>query len=780
MSNTEVLVGTLETPFMPNLLSGRAFLVAALLLASSSLGQVHPAAVPTMGHRAVLVTVSTPRQLQTVLALTDDVRTCEGAGIGTFEVGMSPEQYAAFRPLGIPHQVVIEDIGAQLNEVLLENDRLRQGDDPAWFTVYRTNDEVNTRLAVLAGQFPTLATLSDIGTTFEGRTIKMIRITGPGSTANRPAIVINGDQHAREWATPMATMFAVDRLLETYATDPNIKKLVDRIDFYIIPIVNPDGYVYSHTVNANWRKNRRTPPAGSTCFGVDLNRNWAFQWGNNNGSSPDPCSDTYRGTAGFTESEIVAVKNVVDSIAGQGRLKAHLDVHANAKMLLSPWGYTTSAPPGLPLMNQLGLLMANAIATTRGTVYQYGQGSVILYINSGNARDYAYGQHGVLGWTIELAGNSFMPPQAEILPIAEEAFEGIKALAGYFASPLSIAVTGGAPAFVAPNQATNIPITITNTSGTYEPGTAKLYTRVGTSGPFTASSLTPLGGVNFQGSLPGAPCGSAVQFYIEASTTQSVVVTHPDAGVAGPLSTTAMSQVVVFTDNFESNLGWTVQNHTSLTSGAWVRVDPIGTMNGSVPAQPEDDYTPNPGVNCYVTGQGVVGGALGAADVDGGPTWLISPTIDLSGATGAAVQYARWLYNDDGDDLMTIDVSNNNGTTWVPAGNTGNTSGWKVATLNIHDFVPLTAQVRLRIGVADQPNNSITEGAIDDLQIVKLECPATCYPDCNGDGLLNLADFGCFQTNFATGNAYADCNGDTMLNLADFGCFQTKFAVGCP
>ena len=57
---------------------------------------------------------------------------------------------------------------------------------------------------------------------------------------------------------------------------------------------------------------------------------------------------------------------------------------------------------------------------------------------------------------------------------------------------------------------------------------------------------------------------------------------------------------------------------------------------------------------------------------------------------------------------------------------------------------------------------------------------ATCYPDCNGDGLLNLSDFGCFTTQFALGMAYADCNGDGIRNLADFGCFTTKFALGCP
>ncbi len=58
--------------------------------------------------------------------------------------------------------------------------------------------------------------------------------------------------------------------------------------------------------------------------------------------------------------------------------------------------------------------------------------------------------------------------------------------------------------------------------------------------------------------------------------------------------------------------------------------------------------------------------------------------------------------------------------------------------------------------------------------------PPQCYPDCNGDQILNLADFGCFQTAFASGQAYADCNGDSLFNLADFGCFQTKFATGCP
>ena len=57
---------------------------------------------------------------------------------------------------------------------------------------------------------------------------------------------------------------------------------------------------------------------------------------------------------------------------------------------------------------------------------------------------------------------------------------------------------------------------------------------------------------------------------------------------------------------------------------------------------------------------------------------------------------------------------------------------------------------------------------------------SSCYPDCTGDGVLTVSDFGCFQTRFAAGDPYADCNGDGILTVADFGCFQTRFVAGCP
>ena len=84
---------------------------------------------------------------------------------------------------------------------------------------------------------------------------------------------------------------------------------------------------------------------------------------------------------------------------------------------------------------------------------------------------------------------------------------------------------------------------------------------------------------------------------------------------------------------------------------------------------------------------------------------------------------------------------------------------------------------QLEIAALDLYSTS-TDGAFyDDASLTPV---ASCYPDCNGDGQLNLSDFGCFTTQFALAMAYADCNGDGIRNLADFGCFTTKFALGCP
>ncbi|QYU67641.1 hypothetical protein J4558_22490 [Leptolyngbya sp. 15MV] len=380
----------------------------------------------------------TPRELLTVHALSEEVLTCEGSGIGTFDVRMTSENLRRLEQTGIEHRVLIADIQAHLDQIWADDARIRRGegaggvDDLSWFSTYRSLAEIEARMVALATAYPNLATYSTIGSSIEGRSIRMLRITGPGPTTGRPAFFINATQHAREWVTPMSAMYIADRFLETYGTDTRVQHIVNNVDFYIVPVVNPDGYEFSRTSNANWRKNRRVN-SGSSCRGVDLNRNWGFQWGfDNTGSSGNPCSDIYRGSAGFSEPELQAIRAVVDQLRTENRLKVHWDIHANAQMLLSPWGYTTSNPPDLALMNTLGLLMQQGMQTVRGLTYPYGPGSQILYLNNGNARDYSYGVHGAMSWTIELTGVGFQPPVSEILPNAREAMAALLPLAEFY------------------------------------------------------------------------------------------------------------------------------------------------------------------------------------------------------------------------------------------------------------------------------------------------------------------------------------------------------------
>jgi len=168
-----------------------------------------------------------------------------------------PESMEAFSALGTPYTVLEDDVQQLIDE---EKERLlsRGPADPRsrdWFDDYKNLDAVNAKLSAMAADRPDLVTVLDIGTTLQGRHIHGVRISGPGD--GKPAVQLNGCHHAREWITVMVPMWIANRLVYEYDTDPAIHSIVDRVEFFIIPVVNLDGYVYTWTTNRLWRKNRR-------------------------------------------------------------------------------------------------------------------------------------------------------------------------------------------------------------------------------------------------------------------------------------------------------------------------------------------------------------------------------------------------------------------------------------------------------------------------------------------------------------------------------------------
>ncbi len=128
----------------------------------------------------------------------------------------------------------------------------------------------------------------------------------------------------------MTAMFLANALIDGASSNARIARILSTCEIFILPSVNPDGYEHTWTTARLWRKNRRDN--GNGTFGVDPNRNWGFQWGRG-GASTDPASETYRGTAAFSEPETQPLR---DFFYAHPNIVGHMDYHSYSQLLLWP------------------------------------------------------------------------------------------------------------------------------------------------------------------------------------------------------------------------------------------------------------------------------------------------------------------------------------------------------------------------------------------------------------------------------------------------------------
>lgn len=294
---------------------------------------------------------------------------------------------------------------------------------------FLTYAEILTQLDSMHAKYPNLISARNVIDTFhsiEGRPLYWLRISNhPDSDqTQKPQILYTALHHAREPAGLTDMMFYMWYLLENYQTSAEIRAIVDHTEMYIIPCVNPDGYTYNQTTNPNgggmWRKNRRHN-ADST-YGVDLNRNYGFNWGyDNTGSSNTTTDETYRGTAGFSEPEIQAVKY----FAEHHNFRIAVNYHTYSNMLIYPWGYQA----GL-LTPDSSLFIAYARTMTKYNGFLYGTGDqTVGYTTNGDSDDWMYGEQNsknkILSMTPESGSQAygFWPPASAVTDVAKENFD---------------------------------------------------------------------------------------------------------------------------------------------------------------------------------------------------------------------------------------------------------------------------------------------------------------------------------------------------------------------
>jgi carboxypeptidase A, invertebrate len=156
---------------------------------------------------------------------------------------------------------------------------------------------------------------------------------------NNRAIFIEANIHAREWIASATVTWILNEFL--YSIDPEVQDLAMNVDWYIIPMANPDGYEYTRNTNRNWRKTRSK--VSSVCYGVDPNRNFAFNFlkpdeEGNLGASKAPCNDFYAGPHPFSENETIGIENFVT--ANRDKFDIYLSFHSFSQLLLFPMGTT--------------------------------------------------------------------------------------------------------------------------------------------------------------------------------------------------------------------------------------------------------------------------------------------------------------------------------------------------------------------------------------------------------------------------------------------------------
>jgi len=282
------------------------------------------------------------------------------------------------------------------------------------YDIYNNYFDIQNELKYLAQKYRAASTFN-VGQSYEGQDMIGIKISTGGS---KPVIWLDGGIHAREWISPATMMFFVNYLLTS--GDPNVATALQKYEFQILPVFNVDGYRYTHKGGRArmWRKTRTEYGGGwRKCYGADPNRNWGYKWGGE-GTSSDPCRDTYRGPYAWSEKCVQNVKNHLENIRN---LKSYWNVHAYSQLLLIPWAYRGYPyPKDVSEMRRVGNIFAKRISQRYGTYYRVGPPSEYLYNAAGGSMDWTYATLGVIySYSPELrdkGARGFILPANQIRP----------------------------------------------------------------------------------------------------------------------------------------------------------------------------------------------------------------------------------------------------------------------------------------------------------------------------------------------------------------------------
>jgi hypothetical protein len=562
---------------------------------------------------------------------------------------------------------------------------------------YMKYDEVVAKLDSMRMWYPQyISAKFSIGTTYEGRTMWAVRVTkGPDAPTGRPEVMLHALIHAREPESMETQFYYMFWLFENYNTDPTARFILNNREIYWIPVFNADGYVHNQTTNPNgggmWRANKHlTSPPSLTCGPVDPNRNFGtYQFWNsvNNGSSTDPCnggSGTYRGTLPFSELETQNIKAFVNS----RNFKTAFSAHTYGNYLIKPWCWQD--PIGTPDDAMYTQFLSDMQATNGYTVGFPSQ--TVGYKVRGGTDDWYYNDSGhtkIFSFTPE-TGSSFWPPQAEILPLAQNMLfsnQYITLIAGPYVSPISTVFNQ--PTYT-PGQSGTYKVKFRN-KGVMTANNVKVILTPGNANvtiptqQFTYSSLATFAtdSSTFNFTISGAApnnCGIPLTLTIKLDTT--TVYTAAAYILVG-------SGTLTLNDNASSFSNWTTNAAWNITTAQFV------SSPSSFTDSPTGNYGNNINTNMTL-----------AAAINVSPT----PVVYLS--------FWHRYATEAGFDFCYVEVSNDNGLTWQQVTSyNGTMTTWTQQTFDITSYAAGSTQLKIRFRLTSDPSQTADGWYIDDVKL---------------------------------------------------------------
>ncbi|MEL6943221.1 MAG: M14 family zinc carboxypeptidase, partial [Bacteroidota bacterium] len=545
---------------------------------------------------------------------------------------------------------------------------------------FYTYSEVLAQLDEMKTLFPNLITDKfSIGTSIEGRTIWAVKISDNPDTdesASEAAVYYDALTHAREPASMATTINFMFHLLENYGSDSEATYLINNREIFVVPVVNPDGYVYNESTNPNgggmWRKNRRNN--SGSCEGVDINRNFDWMWSSNSGSSGNTCSESYRGTSAFSEPETQAIRDFATSIN-------------------PPIAYTTHTFQGSYLMidfsngtQDYALPAEFSNDCLDDNEYIYGDADVLLGFASGTTQYWMFDALGTIIWTPELGETGFWPAPSEIIPLVEEhlkPFIYISWVAGAYADFQGFNILNNSQLRNGENLSFNVEVKNKGLSQAAQNVTVDVSSPYANIVPITTSAsygniasrtTTNNNASPFEFSVnSSANVGDQVKFYVDVK--QEGTLTRRDS-----FYVTVGEQNILFSEDAEGSLSnWSLAG----TGAAWA------TTN-------EDAYG---GTNA------IADSPIGNINNSGSTAIQMSSAVNLSGANAPRLEYAAKWGHENGLDRTRVQISTDGGSNWATLttpfttsvqgsqGYTGNET-WIYESIDLSTYIGQSIQIR--------------------------------------------------------------------------------------